>query len=435
MRRPNVPIASAVALVLIVGAVGPAMAEEESREISWLFSRPTDGPVIQTVEEVAELYAETHPGFSLNADTTPDRPSYLQRVQTLAAANQLPDLFDTDATPFAARLRDADRLVNVGELLEEEGLLDEFRPAALGYQAFIEDGSIYMIPLEMQMEWFWYNRDIFEEVGIEPPATIEGIVDLCAPLREAGYIPLAVDGVDGWPLMRNLAFIPFRLTGNDYIFQLSRGNASLGDEPGRRAVEWIYDLGQNACFQAGFAADDYVAARNLFASGQAAMYYMGTWEIPTFTSDDIDPAVRDAIDFFTLPTTEGATTDINEYITPSGIGMAINAATFDDAVLDWVRFLIAEYPARYTAKQQFSPLKSEPLTEGVSELYQKAAVELENYGTEVGVPWDTQLDPASNGRMQQELVLLATGEITPDQFIETIDAVIAEEAPRYFGEE
>ena len=27
--------------------------------------------------------------------------------------------------------------------------------------------------------------------------------------------------LDGWPLMRNLAFIPFRLTGNDYLFDLS----------------------------------------------------------------------------------------------------------------------------------------------------------------------------------------------------------------------
>jgi raffinose/stachyose/melibiose transport system substrate-binding protein len=115
--------------------------------------------------------------------------------------------------------------------------------------------------------------------------------------------------------------------------------------------------------------------------------------------------------------------------------MAVNAATFDEDVLDWIKFLIAEYPGRYAAKRQFSPLKAEPLTEGVSELYQKAAAELENYGTAVGVPWDTQLDPTTNTRMQQELVLLATGEITPDQFIETIDAVIAEEAPRYFGEE
>ena len=42
------------------------------------------------------------------------------------------------------------------------------------------------------------------------------------------------------------------------------------------------------------------------------------------------------------------------------------------------------------------------------------------------MPWDTQLDPTSNTRLQQELTLLVQGEITPDEFIETMDDTIAE---------
>jgi raffinose/stachyose/melibiose transport system substrate-binding protein len=433
MRRPRIAITALMAVALAATAVGPATAQDEGREITWLHARPTDGPIIQTIEEVADLYAEQVPGFSLNLVSTPDRPSYLQRLETLAAANQLPDLFDTDATPFAAKLRDAGLMVNVGDWLQEKGLLDAFRPAALAYQQF-DDGSVYMLPLEMLMEYFWFNRAIFDEVGIEPPETLEDIVGLCAPLREAGYIPLAVDGVDGWPLMRNIAFIPFRLTGNEYVKALKKGEASMGDEPGARAVQWVYDLGQNDCFQQGFSSDDYVAARNLFTSGQAAMYYMGTWELGTFTSDDLDPAVRESIDFFTMPMTEGATTEPKEYIAPSGIGMAINANTVDESVEGFLEFLIAEYPDRFAAKGQLVPLVAEPVTEGASELFLRAADELAQMGDTVGVPWDTQLDPTTNSRMQQELVLLASGETTPEEFIETMDAVIAEEAPRFFDE-
>lgn len=411
---------------------GPATAQD-SREITWLFSRPTDGPVIATVTEVADLYAQSHPGFRLRQVTTPDRPSYLQRLETLAAGNQLPELFDTDATPFAEKLRNAGHMLDVGAKLDEWGLRDAFRPAALGYQMF-DDGSVYMLPLEMQMEYLWFNRAALDAAGLQPPATLEDIPAMCQPLRDAGFVPLTVDGVDGWPLMRNLALIPFRLTGNDYIKSLKRGEASLGDEPGRRAVQWVYDLGQNGCFQAGFSADDYVAARNLFTSGQAAMYYMGTWEIGTFTDAALDPAVTSNIDFVTLPMTAGATTEPTEYIAPSGIGMAVNANTYDPVVEDFLQFLIAEYPDRYAARHQFSPLVSEAVTDGASPLFVRAIEELDRLGDTVGVPWDTQLDPTSNTRMQQELVLLATGEITPDQFIETIDAVIAEEAPRFFGE-
>jgi len=420
-------------LALVLGAsIGPAAAQDASHEITWLFARPTDGPVITTVQEVADLYAQSHPGFKLNTVTTPDRPSYLQKLETLAAANQLPELFDTDATPFAQKLRDAGVMVDVGAKLDEWGLRDQFRPAALGYQMF-DDGSVYMLPLEMQQEWFWYNKAAFERAGVQIPQLIEDIPAMCQPLRDAGFVPLTVDGVDGWPLMRMIALVPFRISGNEYVKQLKTGAVSMGDEPGRRAVQFVYDLGQNGCFQEGFSADDYVAARNLFASGKAAMYYMGTWEVGTFSDPALDPSVADDIDFFTLPTADGATTLPNEYIAPSGIGMAMNAKTYDPVVEDFIKFLIAEYPARYSAKQQFSPLVAPALTEGVSRLYQESSVALDALGPTVGVPWDTQLDPTSNTRMQQELVLLATGEVTPDDFISTMDGVIQEEAPRFFG--
>jgi hypothetical protein len=44
----------------------------------------------------------------------------------------------------------------------------------------------------------------------------------------------------------------------------------------------------------------------------------------------------------------------------------------------------------------------------------------------------TQLDPTSNTRLQQELTLLLQGEIDPDEFISTMDGVIAENGPKAF---
>ncbi len=42
------------------------------------------------------------------------------------------------------------------------------------------------------------------------------------------------------------------------------------------------------------------------------------------------------------------------------------------------------------------------------------------------MPWDTQLDPATNTRLQQELTLLVQGDITPEEFTTTMDASLAE---------
>jgi len=66
-------------------------------------------------------------------------------------------------------------------------------------------------------------------------------------------------------------------------------------------------------------------------------------------------------------------------------------------------------------------------------LYAKALAEADDLGDQVAFPWDTQLDPTTNTRLQQELVLLVQGEISPDEFTSTIDDTIAENAPKFFG--
>lgn len=407
--------------------------EIEPRPISWLLSRPADGAVITTIQDIAADYAEQHPGFELELITTPDRPSYIQKLETLAAANKLPEIFDTDATPFAAKLRDEGKMVDVEALLKELDIYDDYRPAALEYQRF-DDGSLYLIPFEFGIEVFWYNTEMFAAAGLDVPTTLDEMVDLCGPLRDIGVIPIALAGADQWPLERWISYYPFRTAGPDYIKQLRTGDASIGDEHGAAAVNWIYDLGQAGCFADGFSSASYTDARDLFTSGQAAVYNMGTWELPTMSDPSLP--IASAIDYFTLPMADGAVTAANEYVAPSGIGAALSAASFDPLVKDFITYMLKEYPIRYAAQGAFGPTLGVEVArpEGATEIFDRAAAEMENVGEAVAMPWDTQLDPTSNTRLQQELTLLAQGDTTPENFIATIDAAIADNAPRYFGD-
>lgn len=383
---------------------------------------------------LAEEYAAEHPGFSLNLITTPDRPSYLQKLQTLAAANQLPELFDTDATPFTQKLVKQGKLVDVQQMLTDLGIYDKYRPLALDYQRF-DDGSLNMVPFEFELEFFWYNKALFEKAGVSVPRTLDDIVSLCGPLRASGSIPISVDGQDGWPLLRYMSYQPFRLAGPDYIDRLKRGEAKMGDEVGSRAVQWMADLGSNQCFQDGFSSQGYTDARDLFTSGKSAMYQIGTWELASLTSKDLPAEVRDNIDFFTLPTVDGAVTADNEYTVVSGIGMAVSQQTYDPLMQDFLKFVLENYSERLAASGHLTPMKGyEPtIPDGSSELYKRALAEVDNLGEKIAFPWDTKLDPTTNTLMQQELTLLVQGDSTPASFEEKIDASIAENAPKFFG--
>ena len=428
--------ATAAALVLTGCAGGASGADPTDvdpegeivpREISWLLSRPADGGVITAMEQIADEYAEQQPGFSLNLVTTPDRPSYIQKYETLAAANKLPELFDTDATPFAQKLAGQGRMIDVDLLLDDLGLAEEYREAALNYQRF-DDGSLYMVPFEFQLEFFWYNSALLADAGVEVPATLDDFPAMCEALRAKGITPIALDGQDQWPLERYMAYYPFRMAGPEYVQDLKNGDASFADPAGAAAAEWLYELGQAGCFQEGFSSTGYADAQALFTSGKAAVYNIGTWELGNLATDALDPAVRDDVDYFTLPTIDGAVTNDNEFVTPSGIGMAVNAQTYDPLVRDFLAFALERYPEVYAATGALSPTTNVETTipDNATELYTRAVEQANDVGPRIAMPWDTQLDPATNTRLQQELTLLVQGDITPDEFIETMDAALAE---------
>jgi len=420
------------------GGVSPDDVNPEGeitpREISWLLSRPADGGVITAMEQIANEYAEDNPGFSLNLITTPDRPSYLQKYETLAAANKLPELFDTDATPFAQKLADQGRMVDAEALLKDIGMFDDYREAALNYQRF-DDGSLYMIPFEFQLEFFWYNTALFEEAGVSVPESLDDFPAMCRALNSAGVTPIALDGQDQWPLERYMSYYPFRAEGNDYVQTLKRGDTELAEDTGREAVEWMHSLGEADCFQEGFSSTGYADAQAAFTSGKAAVYNIGTWELANLATDNLNATVRDDIDYFTLPMTAGATTSANEFVTPSGIGMAVNASTYDPLMRDFLAFALERYPEVYAATGALSPTSTVDTTipDNATPLYQRAVDQANEVGPAIAMPWDTQLDPASNSRLQQELTLLVQGEITPDDFIATMDETIAENAAKAFG--
>ncbi len=440
MKRKSLGIIGVVlSSTLIIAGIGGATsasgatARLKGHPISWLLSRPADGSVITVVKTLAAKYALTHPGFKLNLITTPDRPSYLQKLETLAAANQLPELFDTDATPFTKKLVDQGKLVNAETLLKQIGLYKKYRPLALDYQRF-DDGSLYMIPFEFEMEFFWYNKALLAKAGITVPKTLNDIVAACGPLRAQGVIPISIDGQDGWPLERYMAYQPFRLAGPNYLNQLKRGKVKLSGSVGTAAATWMSALGSNKCFQDGFSSQGYSDALNLFTSGKSAMYQIGTWELGALTSPTLPDGVKGNINYFTLPTVPGAVTAKNDYTVVSGIGMGISKKKFDPLVRDFLKYLLSNYSPLIVKSGHMYPLvgANVVIPAGASELYARALSEVKNLGTKVAFPWDTQLDPTTNTRLQQELTLLVQGQTTPAQFTATMDKTIAENSPKFF---
>ncbi|WP_259445331.1 ABC transporter substrate-binding protein [Paenibacillus lautus] len=416
----------ATALAGCGGSENKSAGTNEDHTITWLTARPENGAIIQTVRELADRYSEDHPKFKLDIQVTADRPSYLTKLRTLVASGELPDFIDTDADPYAQELADAGMLVDMKKFLEEQGLYDQFYEPALKYQE-LPDGSLYLLPLEYHLEMTWYNKKIFEENNLSVPKTIDDMLTISKTLKNKGITPIAVDGVDVWPVLRYAAMIPFRTTGNEFARNLSQGKAKMADDVGMQTAKFVSEIGQY--FQKGFASTDYTTAKNMFLNGEAAMYRMGTWEIPSFVDENLPEQLKGQVDYFYLPTINNTKTPDNEFFGNSGIGLAATTNNFDESTKDFLSYVLKNYSDVYVAKQQMSPLKFTIEDESkYSELFLRIKKDMDNYGSEFAKPWDTLLDADTNSVMSDLIIKLAMGTITPEDFAKQIDDAIAQNA-------
>ena len=338
----------------------------------------------------------------------------------MIAGGQMPDMFDLDATPYAAELGEKGMLTDMDAFLDEIGEKDSYIPLALNYGR-TADGKLYTLPLELSTEMIWYNVDMFKDAGIEAPKTLDELLEDCKALNDKGYTAFGIGGGDGWPLLRLLATYPFRMTGNDFLNDLSTGKAKMSDEPGMKAAEFMSDIGKY--FQPGFSTTDVATGLNLFLSGKSAMYPTGTWELNYFTDKNRPEGLN--VDYFYMPTIKDAKTSDNDYWAFGGIGLSVNPKVFDEQYKDYLTFIVKNYSPAYFAHEHLAPQKVEMSDNSKFDpLFLKIMEDTNNIGTTAARPWDVVLNEDVIATINDNLPGLCMGEETPDEFVKAVDEAL-----------
>ena len=391
-----------------------------AREIHYFSSRSASDDTIVTLQEITDKYNEQGGNIKLVIDSNADRTSYDQKLRTMIAGGQMPDMFDLDATPYAAELGEKGMLTDMDAFLDEIGEKDSYIPLALDYGR-TADGKLYTLPLELSTEMIWYNVDMFKDAEIEAPKTLDELLDDCKALNDKGYTAFGIGGGDGWPLLRLLATYPFRMTGNDFLNDLSTGKAKMSDEPGMKAAEFMSNIGKY--FQPGFSTTDVATGLNLFLSGKSAMYPTGTWELNYFTDKNRPEGLN--VDYFYMPTIKDAKTSTNDYWAFGGIGLSVNPKVFDEQYKDYLTFIVKNYSPAYFAHEHLAPQKVEMSDNSKFDpLFLKIMEDTNNIGTTAARPWDVVLNEDVIATINDNLPGLCMDEETPDEFVKAVDEAL-----------
>ncbi|WP_162907378.1 ABC transporter substrate-binding protein [Allorhizocola rhizosphaerae] len=249
---------------------------------------PADGNITLNVwgwrtEDVAaynkifERYEKNHPG--VNVEYRAFKNTEYNTILLTGLAG--------DAGPDLAQLRAYGELqpsIASGGLLALDGQIEalkSFPSSTLDGVRSKDDGKVYGVPFAIQTMHVIYNKKLFAAHAIAPPATWQDMTAGADTLQSAGVTPFAVTVRDDWMLpIEHEIFGAGRYGGPDFRERLLRGNAKFTDPDYVASIE-LY-AGTTKYWQPKFSGVGYDDAKALFASGKAAMFPGGVWELAEF---------------------------------------------------------------------------------------------------------------------------------------------------------
>ncbi|HEX3078110.1 MAG TPA: extracellular solute-binding protein [Lachnospiraceae bacterium] len=297
-----------------------------------VFSNQTDRTTGQGLIEqtLFDNYMSENPNIKIEVEALDDE-AYKTKFKAYASGSEMPDLVNAWGQPsFLNEVIDAGLLAELNkDDYKDYGFIDG------SLEGFSKDGKLYGLPRNTDVMAFYYNKALFEKNGWEVPQTYADLIALAGPIKDAGLIPISMDGADKWPLSIYMHDLVTKLEGDFKTqYRESIANGDFSSPSYKKAAELLQEAVNAGLFQSGFETTDYGTALNLFANGQAAMYYMGSWEMSMATNQDVIPEVRDNIGVFMMPTVDGGKGKVTDIAAWNGGGYAVtaNSKVKDEAI-------------------------------------------------------------------------------------------------------
>ena len=256
-----------------------------------------DQPVEQIVSEAISRFENEHPHIKINFEGMDQTIHREQKLKSEMVTGQPPDIFflfgGAEIEPYA----EAGRLLNLTPYLEEQGLMKDFIDLSL----WTFDGKVYGVPLEGNAEPLYYNKTLFGELGLEPPQTVEDLFELISRFHEAGIIPFALGNDQQWPAAIYVHYLMDRQIGSELIYQIVAGDASFDNPDYLTAMEMFDRMVKEGAFPQQANQLSTEQAVSLFASGRAAMYLNGNWDISLLKGESAPAGFEDEVGVISFP--------------------------------------------------------------------------------------------------------------------------------------
>ncbi len=346
MKRKVMSVMLSVSMAAgLLASVPMTAGAEEVQEITWMFwddLEASEDNITKGFKEVIDRFNEDYDGVYHVTPITTTLEEYYTQLNALVDADETPDVFIVSPGPNLTDYVAPGVAAPLDEYLEEDGWKDTFSSDAVFAQQTY-DGQIYAVPLNIAAACVFYNKEIFEEAGVEVPETYDELLEVCAAIKDAGYTPITISAGTAWCLSMLAGYLCDR-EGVD-LDAINSGEESWVNDKTIAAGEKLLELSQY--FQETAAGDSNDDATAALYFEEAAILIQGSWAIGQMNG--ANPDFEEKCGVFQFPAIEGGN-DPNRVIAKSD-SLAMSSSTESpEACIALMKYFTDDEAQRYTAE-------------------------------------------------------------------------------------
>lgn len=176
-------------------------------------------------------------------------------------------------------------LANANYLLDITNQEFVSKYADAGIKPYTVDGKVYATPLQSWYEGIFYNKQIFEENGLDIPKTWDEFMELHKVLLSKGVKPQTMGAQSYEPMMKqSIGLVNNEFYSNpenkEFDEKFNKGEVKLAAAWLPALKEW-HKIVENGYLTQEMLGLSYDQALDEFAMGKAAMWQCGPWAVET----------------------------------------------------------------------------------------------------------------------------------------------------------
>lgn len=384
------------------------------------FHRWPNEPKNSYINSLIDEFEAANPDIDIVADCVLN-DSYKEKIRVLVSTDALPDVFFSWSGVFGENLTRSGRVLALDDVMardsEWSSQIVEGQWAPFNY-----NGKQYGAPWSMDGKAFFYNVDVFNELGIEIPTTLNELYAVCEKLKENGYDePISAGFSAPWAVSHYLGTICQRVVDPEVLAKDYTGGGDFSDPAYIEALNIFKKLGEYMTSDP--CSVDHEFARNAFIMGVSPMCYMQLAEMKYMRDDEeLNYA------FFNFPAVEDGKGDPGQ-LTGAPEGMMISATAkpeVQEAAIKFMEFVISKEGGHRMIAEcgEISCVKG-AWDETNCDEKQLEAINLILAATEPAVWQDCATEPTIANAFMTGGQLLLTGDMTAEDVMASVQTAAA----------